>query len=74
MLLCSREEITVLTLAVVAETGKVFLVAETFPIYVHEGFFVCLAVHSHFMERRGIFHHEGSIMVGCNQIFEGMNH
>lgn len=46
MLLCSREEITDLTLVVVAESGKVFLVAETIPIYVHEGFFLCLAVHS----------------------------
>lgn len=66
-----KKEITGLTLVVVTKTGKVFLVAETF--VCTRGFLFawqCTSFHG----KKRHFPSWGSIMVGCNQIFEGMNH
>lgn len=42
--------------------------------FVYEVFFCFLGNVLHFMERRGFFPSWGTIMVGCNWIFQGMNH
>lgn len=70
VLLCSWE-IVGLTPVTMAESGKAVLIAETFSTYVCEGLFVCWAVHSHFMERKGIFHYEAVLWLGVSKYLRG---